>query len=214
MVAALIEIVKRTGNEMIYDLPLKIDENGTMVFTEGENSILRFKKDVYATEDLSKSENASSAQEVFLYMRDELFELGDGYDDQTALEILSARFDIFMKRYAKYQSVTVVSNANEELIAAVKENGDILPGVNIAQSYARIYPDSLYFSDITGYIGSISEEELTEFEDAGNTNYSMNDNIGKTGIESYLEQRLKGKKGTQTLYVNSLGSVLETTDTS
>ena len=212
MVAALIRIVQKTGNQMIYDLPLEIDENGVMAFTEGENSILRFKKDVYATEDLSPKETASTAQEVYLYMRDKLFELGDIYDDQTALQILSARFDIYMKRYAKYQAVTIVNNANDELIAAVRENGDILPGVNIAQSYSRVYPESIYFSDLTGYIGSISEEELAQYEETGNTDYSMNDTIGKTGIEYSLESRLKGKKGSQTLYVNSLGSVLETTD--
>ncbi len=212
MVAALIGIVKKTNSQMIYDLPLEIDESGNMAFTEGENSILRFKKDVYATEDLSASMSNASAQEVFLYMRDKLFELGDGYDDQTALEILSVRFDIFMKRYAKYQSVAIVNKASDELIAAVRENGDILPGVTISQSYSRVYPDSIYFSDLTGYIGSISEDELTALEEKGNTNYSMNDNIGKTGIESYLEERLKGTKGSQTLYVNSLGSILETTD--
>ena len=212
MVAALIRIVKKTGNQMSYNLPLEVDDNGEMTFTEGENSILRFKKDVYATEDLSAKQIASSAQDVFLYMRDKLFELGSGYDDQTALQILSARFDIYMKRYAKYQSVTIVSKANDELIAAVRENSDILPGVSITQSYYRVYPESTYFSDITGYIGSISEEELAEYEENGNSDYSMNDNIGKTGIESSLESRLKGKKGSQTLYVNSLGSVLETTD--
>ena len=212
MVAALIRIVKKTDNQMIYDLPLKIDENGVMAFTEGENSILRFKKDVYATEDLSAKETASTAQDVFLYMRDKLFELGDDYDDQTALQILSIRFDIYMKRYAKYQSVTVVNKASDELIAAVRENSDVLPGVTIAQSYTRIYPESTYFSDVTGYIGSISEEELSEYEEKGNTDYSMNDNIGKTGIEYSLENKLKGQKGSQTLYVNSLGSVLETTD--
>ena len=194
MVASLIGIVRKTGNQMIYDLPLEIDESGVMAFTEGENSILRFKKDVYATEDLSARQIASSAKDVYLYMRDELFELGDSYDDQTALQILSIRFDIFMKRYAKYQSVTVVSKASDELIAAVRENGDVLPGVSIAQSYSRIYPESTYFSDITGYIGSISEEELAEYEEKGSTDYSMNDNIGKTGIEYYLESRLKGKK--------------------
>ena len=212
MVASLIKIIDRTGDQMIYDLPLKIDDNGALQFTEGEDSILRFKKDVYATEDLSARQTRAEAGEVFLYMRNELFELDKSYDDAQALKILSVRFDIFMKRYAKYQSVTIVSKASDALIAAVKENSDILPGVTISQSYSRVYADSLYFSDITGYIGPISEEELAKYEADGNTEYSMNDTVGKTGIESYLEDRLKGKKGSQTLYVNSLGSILETTD--
>ena len=42
-------------------------------------------------------------------------------------------------------------------------------------------------SNITqSYIGSISEDELAEYKEQGNDGYSLNDQIGKAGAESYL----------------------------
>ena len=66
-----------------------------------------------------------------------------------------------MKRYEKYLSVTVANDVNDQLVAAVEENADVLPGVSVKQDYTRVYADSKYFSNITGYIGSISEDELS-----------------------------------------------------
>lgn len=210
MIAALIDFIESTGNELIYDIPLNQEDNGDIVFTAGENTILRFKKDVYSSETLTEKQLASTAEEVYTYMRSRsLFNLDASYSTEEALKILSVRFDLYMKRYEKYLSVTVATDVNDELVAAVKENTDILPGVEIQQDYTRVYADSKYFSNITGYIGSISEEELAKYEEEGNDTYSQNDQIGKTGAESYFESKLKGEKGSQKLYVNSLGSVLE-----
>ena len=39
-----------------------------------------------------------------------------------------------------------------------------LPGVTIEQDYIRQYEDSKYFSNITGYCGQISEDELEYFK--------------------------------------------------
>lgn len=213
MIAALIGIVEGTGNEMIYDMPMALDDSGNIIFTAGINTIKRFKKDIYSTEDLSDAQSASTAEEVYEYMRsDRLFNLEGEYDKETALKILSIRYDLYMKRYEKYLSVEVAKDVNDKLVAAVKENADILPGVAVEQDYTRVYNDSKYFSNITGYLGAISEAELAQKQEEGNDNYSANDQIGKTGIESYYETALKGKKGSQTLYVNSQGSVLEAAD--
>ena len=214
MIASLIHFIESTGNTLIYDIPYRLDENGQMIFTAGTNTVLRFKKDVYSTENLSDAQVNADAQEVYEYMRSsKMFNLDPAYDTETALKILSVRFDLYMKRYEKYLSVEVATDVNDQLVAAVKENTDILPGVTVEQDYTRVYADSKYFSNITGYIGSISEDELAAYQESGNTSYSQNDLIGKTGIESYYESILKGTKGSQTLYVNSLGSVLETADT-
>ncbi len=214
MIAALIGFIESTGNTLIYNMPIELDENGQMIFTAGTNTILRFKKDVYSTENLSDEQVNATAQEVYTYMRSsKMFNLSSDYNTNEALKILSVRFDLFMKRYEKYLSVDVATDVNDQLVAAVKENADILPGVTVEQDYTRVYADSKYFSNITGYLGAISEEELAKYQEEGNTDYSQNDQIGKTGIESYYESVLKGTKGSQTLYVNSLGSVLEVADT-
>ena len=210
MIAELINFIESTGNELIYDIPIKADDSGKLIFSAGENTVLRFKKDVYSSEKLTDAQLNATAEEVYQYMRSRsLFNLDESYSMEEALKILSVRFDLYMKRYEKYLSVTVATDVNDELVAAIKENTDILPGVTIQQDYTRVYADSKYFSNITGYIGSISEEELAEYQAEGNDSYSQNDQIGKTGVESYFESTLKGTKGSQKLYVNSLGGVLE-----
>lgn len=210
MIAELISFIESTGNTLIYDIPLKQEDDGNISFTAGENTILRFKKDVYSSETLTNAQINSTANEVYAYMRGKrLFNLDEAYDTEEALKILSVRFDLYMKRYEKYLSVTVATDVNDELVAAIKENTDILPGVEVQQGYTRVYTDSKYFSNITGYIGSISEDELASYEEQGIESYSQNDQIGKTGVESYFESKLKGEKGSQKLYVNSLGSILE-----
>ncbi|MBR1628436.1 MAG: peptidoglycan glycosyltransferase, partial [Lachnospiraceae bacterium] len=42
--------------------------------------------------------------------------------------------------------------------------------------------------------------------------YTLTDTIGKVGIEQYMNKYLRGTKGRQTVYVNSLGNLIETTD--
>ena len=210
MIAKLVNFVESTGNTLIYDIPLQMDEEGNMSFSAGEGTVLRFKKDVYSSETLTDEQKNATAEDVYQYMRGKkFFNLDESYTDEEALKILSVRFDLWMKRYEKYLSVTVANDVNDQLVAAVEENADVLPGVSVKQDYTRVYADSKYFSNITGYIGSISEDELAEYKEQGNDSYSLNDQIGKAGAESYFESKLKGTKGSQKLYVNSLGSVLE-----
>lgn len=210
MIAKLIQFIESTGNTLIYDIPLELDASGNLSFNAGENTVLRFKKDVYSSEKLTDAQTNATAEEVYQYMRGKtLFNLDESYTTEEALKILSVRFDLWMKRYEKYLSVTVANDVNDQLVAAVKENAEDLPGVSVEQSYTRVYADSKYFSNITGYIGSISEDELADYKAQGNDSYSLNDQIGKTGVESYFESKLKGTKGSQKLYVNSLGSILE-----
>ncbi len=215
MISKLIDYIQASGDEMTYDIPLQLNKEGKIEFNGSAPAIVRFKKDIYSTQELDDEQKSADAQEVYDYLcGSDMFDLDTAaYDTQRILDILSVRYDIFMKRYAQYLAVTVVSDASDKLVAAVKENQDSLPGVSIDQGYKRVYTDSKYFSDITGYIGNISEDELAKYQEDGKTDYSQNDEIGKSGIEANYEDTLKGTKGSQTLYVNNMGKVLETADT-
>lgn len=56
----------------------------------------------------------------------------------------------------------------------------------------RIYPYKEVAAHLTGYVGSITAEELEKRKDKG---YTSNDVIGKRGLEQVLDERLKGKSG-------------------
>ena len=88
------------------------------------------------------------------------------------------------------------------------EHQSELEGVDIMEDSVRVYNDSEYFAPLIGYTGKISSEELEELQEE-NPDYSTTSIVGKTGIEQVMETTLQGKDGSETVYVDSLGKVLE-----
>ena len=216
MIEELIKIIEKNGETPVNNMPMIIGEDGTVAFEGSDATIRNFKKDIFGlnyTDSLSERQEAMTGQELFDYMRSEdFFNLSADFSTEEAMKIMAIRYELYMKRYQKYVSVTVVSDVSDTMVAAIKENSADLPGVTIEQDYIREYNDSKYFSHITGYTGTISDAQLTQFEEDGHTEYDVSDIVGKTGIESVYEYDLAGTKGSQTLYVNSLGSVLDSTE--
>ena len=91
------------------------------------------------------------------------------------------------------------------------ENASELDGVAIEEDMIRKYNYPFYFSHILGYTGKIDSEELAQLSEQ-NENYTIHDTVGKGGIEQVMELELQGIKGSETIYVDNLGKVIETTD--
>ena len=217
MVDRLLELVENAGYEAINNIPIAITEKGTLEYTAGGNTLLRFIRNVYGKDNidqLTEEQKRVDVDTLFDYMchgdeETSMFGIDDSYSLEEALKIAAIRYEIFMKRYSQYISVTIVSDVSDSLVAKIKENTAELPGVSIEQDYLREYEDSKYFSNITGYCGEISEAELEARKKAGDDTYMSGDIIGKTGLEAAMDDTLHGEKGSQTVYVDSLGNVLE-----
>ncbi|KZE36120.1 peptidoglycan glycosyltransferase [Bhargavaea cecembensis] len=67
-----------------------------------------------------------------------------------------------------------------------------IPGIAAREVGMREYPYGPALAHLTGYIGAISAEQLEKLEDKG---YSETDQIGRRGLESLLEDRLRGQDG-------------------
>ena len=65
-------------------------------------------------------------------------------------------------------------------------------GIKITTSKGRTYPLSEAGAHLTGYVQSITAEELKENQGKG---YTSNSIIGKAGLEKQYEERLKGRDG-------------------
>ena len=111
-------------------------------------------------------------------------------------------------------SVQLADGISEESYAAIKENSDELLGMEVSVESHRVYNDSVYFAQIIGYIGNISNEELEKYNDTldDSEKYSANDMVGKMGLESEFESYLRGKDGYQKMYVDNMGKVIEVID--
>ncbi len=221
----VIDIVEKDGDVVDTDFSIQLNSSNNFEFTVEGNSQLRFLADVYgrtSTKDLKYEERSKTAQEVIDDLC-EKFGIGDytepgnkksfvpgmGYEKDRLLKLVIVRFKMNSNSYQKYINTVIANSVSDKTVADIMENSNILDGVSIEEDTARVYVDSVYFSQILGYTGKISDSELTELQ-AQNSNYRSNDTVGKSGIEQSMESVLQGTKGSETVFVDNTGKVLET----
>ena len=219
----MIEIVERNGDRIEDTFPITLDENGMFVFELDGTRHLRFLADLYTdgpVEDLEYRDRIKSAQEVIddLAVRygvgdyadpedADTFVPGLGYENERLLKIIMIRYAMSLNNFQKYMETTVAVNVNDKTVAEIQENGDAMPGVLIQETTRRRYVDSYYFSQIIGYTGKVSADELEALQ-TEDSSYNMNDIVGKAGIEQSMEGALRGENGSETLFVDKMGKVI------
>lgn len=236
MILKCISLIEKHGDKISVEFPIEIDKKGRFKFNVDKNAQLRFKREIYylkSVDELSEEQKKMTAEECFRYIRTStktnaihFFDPPTGeekteeqkakkeqdYDDRTALQIMAIRYALMMNTYQKYEPVTISSGVCPETVAAIKENTATLTGVEVSEDAKRVYYDSYYFSHIIGYTGLISSDTLSTMKENSNNTYTAADQIGKTGIERTYEDQLKGKKGSETLVIDSSSRVIETKD--
>ena len=76
------------------------------------------------------------------------------------------------------------------------------PAISVEIVSQRNYVDGPYFSHVLGYLGKINPEERQEYP-----SYLIDDWIGKTGLELYHENFLRGSYGERLVEVDSSGEI-------
>ncbi len=215
MLFNLITILEKYGNTIENQFGITLDKQGVPQFTISGNAEKRFKMNAYgksSVDKLTDEQLNATAQEVFDFLRHgdksvAMFNISDSYSMKDALKIMTLRYAIF-SNFPPYNQIIISSKVNPETVAAIYENSDILPGVEIKQQSYRVYNDSIYNSHIIGYTGLVSDAELQSM--GSDTSYNTSDMIGKLGVEKVFETFLAGKKGIETVSVNSAGKYLST----
>lgn len=101
-----------------------------------------------------------------------------------------------------FQPFPLADNISYEKAMLLYLEADSLPAVNLISSNRREYNlPSLSFSHVLGYTGKISEEELEKL----GADYLPIDYVGKTGVEYFLENELRGVNGRKQVEVDALG---------
>lgn len=228
----LITMLEKNGDSIINDFPIIMDAKGNFKFsTDSASALKRFHKEVYKLDkttlsDAEKKQMNATAKEMFAYMRNGTgttnpgkvkgFDISDEYTDEMALKIMSIRYNINMKRYTQYDSYIIAMDISDKSVGEIEENQDIYRGVGVAADSLRVYNDSKYFSQILGYTGIVSQDQLDTLNKGKKEDdldyYSNSDIVGKGGIEEVMEAQLQGKKGNRKVFVNNLGKILEETE--
>lgn len=144
----------------------------------------------------------NTPEDVFLYFRNQKFDIDPKYSDEEAYKIMIFRYDMLIKGYTSANPLTVAKDVSKETIAQIEERHQEFPGIQIDTIPYRKYVEAKNSSHIIGYIGPIDEEKYKELKKDG---YGMNDLIGKAGIELTAEKYLKGTDGYKKIEVDTKG---------
>lgn len=231
----LIRLIEKNGDQVNTDFKIVINEDGEFAFSVEGTSLLRFIADVYGKKTIGELEDnmkTATATEIMEYLsRNSVYAFaigeyedpedtksdfipGKGYTKEDWLKLVTVRYAMNLTSYRKYIGTTVATDVSEKTVAVIMENSEELPGVSIVEDTVRKYVDSKYFAHVLGYTGKISSEELTELneelaaEGKGDDIYNINDVVGKSGIESYMETTLQGVKGYEKVIVDNMGKVI------
>lgn len=217
IVSTVIQMVEKNGDSVINDFGIVLDNNDNYTYiAESDTERLRFLADVfgYRTIDkLTEEQRNISAEGLIDYLcTDETYGYGINQKKMSRAEVLklvNIRYAISLNSYQQWLSTTLAEDVSDETVADIMEHADTLPGVNIEEISMRRYTDSYCFANMIGYTGQISQEEYDALSKKEQENYSLTDTVGKSGLEQVMDSYLKGKKGSETLYVNNVGRVID-----
>ncbi|WP_282129820.1 penicillin-binding protein 2, partial [Roseobacter litoralis] len=146
----------------------------------------------------------------------------DAGDVDASLEQLSriialddsaiARIKDEMRRSAPFLPVTVASDVTWEEISRVSVNAPALPGITPEVGLSRVYPQGSDFAHVLGYVGPVSDYDLSKITDPEPVLMIPRFQIGKVGVETKLEPLMRGRAGAKRVEVNATGRVMRELD--
>ena len=190
-----LEIMDENGDGPDLSFDISWDGSSYQFDLDGQE-LLRFRADVYGyplTDTLSEEEKNSSAEDIVLMLADRYRiekDMTSSKKSVLLLNTVAARYNLALNAFQKYIPTELAKDVSTETVRALLARND-LDGVSVGNNYERVYSDSLYFSNVTGYISEISSSELSSTDG----NYHAGDSIGKVGIEACMEETLRGTGG-------------------
>ncbi|MEG0546018.1 MAG: penicillin-binding transpeptidase domain-containing protein [Oscillospiraceae bacterium] len=207
VIITLIKLFEENGAEWNDDLPLDFDSNGNAVFKENDEADIALlkSKSILLLNEYATAENCLSGLI-------EKFKL-ENYSRADAKKIASVCFSLKKVAFSAENPFTFAEDVTSELAAKIKENSSVFIGVDIRITTDRQYLDGTIAPHIVGVTGKLSQQEYLSKKDAYTKDsanekltaaqkseidlraYAMDDKIGKFGIESAMEQYLRGTNG-------------------
>jgi penicillin-binding protein 2 len=113
-----------------------------------------------------------------------------------------------VKALRAFVPVTVAERLTWEDFSKVALNAPALPGVVPEVGLSRRYPLDTDFAHVVGYVGPVSDKDLEGVDTPDPLLKIPKFQIGKIGVERWMEDTLRGHAGTKRIEVNSAGRVM------
>ena len=116
------------------------------------------------------------------------------------------RFEQSRKARRRFLPVTLKLRVSEEEMARFAVDRWKYPGVELEPYLTRRYPYGELFAHVIGYVGRVDDRDL---EVLGEGNAALT-HIGKSGLERYYEDQLRGRIGYEQVETNVQGRAIRT----
>jgi penicillin-binding protein 2 len=113
-----------------------------------------------------------------------------------------------LERRSPFVPVTIADRLSWEEFSRVAVNAPALPGVTPEVGLSRFYPLEADFAHVVGYVGPVSDFDLSKITDPDPLLQIPKFQIGKINVESRLEEDLRGRAGTREIEVNAAGRIM------
>ena len=179
----IINILEKNGDKYADNLPIKVQP---FAFTSQDDEYVKnWKKK-------NKIDENASAEDCFYIFKKK-------YEIQSE----DIKYEISQNGYSSTKAVEICSNLSRASSLELSEKNTDFAGIDIVTEPIISYTSGSLASHILGTVGKIKQEELNGKEDT----YTMNDIIGKTGIQYVFEDLLKGKNGIRQIDMDIEGTV-------
>ncbi len=172
-----------------------------------QNSPYEFKADESLDKMLStlKLAHYATVQNCLDAMIEE-YEL-EGYSQSEQRLIMGVRYSMQISDFSISYPFTFAEDIPTELMRKISECNFSLNGVTVEVVPFREYADTSLAVNLIGTVGPIFEEDWKQYKEKG---YSYNDKVGKSGIEKWAEEYLRGIDGEITYYLDAKGDIIST----
>lgn len=217
IILSLIRLFDSKAVEYNSTLPIQL-VGSNIVFTENSNND---KNKLFAKDYLNLNRYATP-RNVFDALC-EYYSL-ENMSVADAIKVASVHFAMVKADFSKNNPFTIAENVPDEIILILKEQSRFYRGIETRIDTERAYYDGTIAPHIIGYYDYLNAEEYAsvtekykeqlkdenlteeEIETLGLRSYKMTDKIGKFGLESALENELRGTRGVATTVTNADGT--------
>ncbi len=127
-------------------------------------------------------------------------------DIKEVAEILNQDFEKLKAKIEKNNQAKflISENLNHQELIILETKSKELPGFQVERNSIREYVDGDVFANLIGYLGKIKISELQQEAEL----YSINDYVGRDGLELYYEDILRKNAGKLQIERDVLGNII------
>ncbi len=129
----------------------------------------------------------------------------ENYTSDEQRSIMGVRYSMDIADFSISYPYTFAEDIPTELMRQISESGFLLSGISVEVVPFREYADTSLAVNLIGSVGPIFAEDWEEYKKKG---YSYNDKVGKSGIEKWGEEYLRGTDGEITYRIDTDGNII------